>query len=206
MNTFKRFRQRILPLSLSIFLIGCSQIFPKFIPSPTAIPSLTPTATHTATLTTFPTATYTVTPSPTATLSPTATIPPTSTSLPTISGTYTATVAPTQSVGYIQPRASAKFKGNFDGGVIVFNINPQGDRVTNLRIGYVCFGKQFELNLSRVSLKITNSTFAIGSDEFYVQGQFTSPTTAKGVFNTVLTKGDKTCKYKYVGWSAAAKY
>jgi hypothetical protein len=109
-------------------------------------------------------------------------------------------------VGYIQPRASAKFKGNFDGGVIVFNINPEGDRVANLRIGYLCFGKQFELNLSRVSLKITNSTFAIGSDEFYVQGQFTSATTAKGVFNTVLTKGDKTCKYKYVGWSAAAKY
>jgi hypothetical protein len=90
--------------------------------------------------------------------------------------------------------------------VIVFNINPEGDRVANLRIGYLCFGKQFELNLSRASLKITNSTFAIGSDEFYVQGQFTSPTTAKGVFNTVLTKGDKTCKYKYVGWSAAAKY
>ena len=204
MNTFRRFCQRILPLSLSIFLIGCSQILPKFIPSPTATHSLTPTAihssTHTATLTTTPTATYTVTPSPTAT------IPYTSTSLPTISGTYTATVAPTQSVGYIQPRASAKFKGNFEGGVIVFNINPEGDRVANLRIGYLCFGKQFELNLSRVSLKITNSTFAIGSDEFYVQGQFTSPTTAKGVFNTVLTKGDKTCKYKYLGWSAAAKY
>ena len=203
MNTFKRFRQRILPLSLSIFLIGCSQILPKFIPSPTAIPSITPTATHTATLTTIPTATptatYTVTPSPTVT------IPHTSTSLPTISGTYTATVAPTQSVGYIQPRASAKFKGNFDGGVIVFIINPEGDRVANLRIGYLCFGKQFELNLSRASLKITNSTFAIGSDEFYVQGQFTSPTTAKGVFNITLTKGDKTCKYKYVGWSAAAK-
>jgi len=200
MNTFKRFGQSILPLSLSIFLIGCSQILPKEIPSPTATPSLTPTATHTATQTTIPTVTYTITPSPTAT------IPPTSTSLPTISGTYTATVAPTQSVGYIQPRASAKFKGNFDGGVIVFNINPQGDRVTNLRIGYLCFGKQFELNLSRVSLKISNSTFAIGSDEFYVQGQFTSPTTAKGVFNIALTKGDKTCKYKYVGWSAAAKY
>jgi len=114
-------------------------------------------------------------------------------------------VAPTQSVGYIQPRASAKFRGNFGGGEIVFNINPQGDRVTNLRIGYVCFGKQFELNLSRASLKITNSTFAIGSDEFYVQGQFTSPTTAKGVFNTALTKGDKNCEYKYAGWSAATK-
>lgn len=201
MNTFKRFRQRILPLSLSIFLIGCSQILPKFIPSPTTTPSLIPTATQTATLTTIPTATYTVTPSP----SPTVTVPPTSTSLPTLSGTFTVTVAPTQSIGYIQPRASAKFKGNFDGGVIVFNINPEGDRVTNLRVGYLCFGKQFELNLSRVSLKITNSTFAIGSDEIYVQGQFTSPTTAKGVFNTALTKGDKTCKYKYVGWSAAAK-
>ncbi|MGB7114906.1 MAG: hypothetical protein WBD56_02075 [Anaerolineales bacterium] len=201
MNTFRRFCQRILPLSLSIFLIGCSQILPKFIPSPTATPSLIPTATQTATLTTIPTATYTVTPSP----SPTVTVPPTSTSLPTLSGTFTVTVAPTQSIGYIQPRASAKFKGNFDGGVIVFNINPEGDRVTNLRVGYLCFGKQFELNLSRASLKITNSTFAIGSDEIYVQGQFTSPTTAKGVFNTALTKGDKTCKYKYVGWSAAAK-
>jgi len=199
MNTFKRFYQRILPLYLSLFLMGCSQFLPKFIPSPTAIPSLTPTATHTETLTTIPTTTYTITPSPTVT------IPPTSTSLPTISGTFTVTVAPTQSVGYIQPRASAKFRGNFDGGVVVFNINPEGDRVTNLRIGYMCFGKQFELNLSRASLKITNSTFAIGSDEFYIQGQFTSPTTAKGVFNTTLTKGDKTCKYKYVGWSAAAK-
>lgn len=199
MNTLKHFCQRILPLSLSIFLIGCSQILPKFIPSPTAIPSLTPTTTRTATLTTIPTATYTVTPSPTVT------IPNTSTSLPTISGTFTVTIAPTQSVGYIRPRASAKFRGNFDGGVVVFNINPQGDRVTNLRIGYMCFGKQFELNLSRASLKISNSTFAIGSDEFYVQGQFTSPTTAKGVFNTTLTKGDKTCKYKYVGWSAAAR-
>ena len=199
MNTFRCFCQRILPLSLSIFLIGCSQILPKFIPSPTAIPSLTPTGTPTATLTTIPTATYTVTPSPTVTF------PHTSTSLPTISGTFTSTVAPTHSVGYIQPRASAKFRGNFDGGVIVFNINQQGDRVTNLRIGYLCFGKQFELNLSRASLKITNSTFAIGSDEFYVQGQFTSPTTAKGVFNTVLIKGDKKCKYKYVGWSAAVK-
>jgi len=201
MNTFMRFCQRILPLSLSIFLIGCSQILPKFIPSPTAIPSLTPTATHTATLTTIPTITYTVTPTP----SPTVTVPLTSTSLPTISGTFAVTVAPTQSVGYIQPRASAKYKGKFDGGVIVFNINPQGDRVTNLRIGYLCFGKQFELNLSRVSLKISNSTFAIGSDDFYVQGQFTSPITAKGVFNIALTKGDKTCKYKYVGWSAAVK-
>ncbi|MFC2043211.1 hypothetical protein ACFLUA_03570 [Chloroflexota bacterium] len=199
MNTFKRFCQRILPLFLSIFLIGCSQVLPKFIPSPTTIPSLIPTATHTVTLTTIPTATYTVTPSPTFT------IPPTSTSLPTISETFTATVAPTQSVGYIQPRASAKFRGNIDGGVIVFNINPRGDRVTNLRIGYLCFGKQFELNLSRVSLKISNSAFAIGSDEFYVQGQFTSRTTAKGVFNIALTKGDNTCEYKYVGWNASAK-
>ena len=133
MNTFRRFCQRILPLSLSIFLIGCSQILPKFIPSPTTTPSLIPTATQTATLTTIPTATYTVTPSP----SPTVTVPPTSTSLPTLSGTFTVTVAPTQSIGYIQPRASAKFKGNFDGGVIVFNINPEGDRVTNLRVGYL---------------------------------------------------------------------
>ena len=43
-----------------------------------------------------------------------------------------------------------------------------------------------------------NSSFDTDSGDFYIQGQFTSPTSAKGVFNGVLTEGDKTCKYKSV--------
>jgi len=114
-------------------------------------------------------------------------------------------VAPTQSIGYIKPIPLAKFRGNFDGGMIVFTINAEGDRVTNLRIGYMCFGKQYELNLSRVSMKITNSSFATGTGDFYVQGQFTSPTTAKGVFSGVLTVKNKECKYNSVYWDAAMR-
>ena len=199
MNMFKFLYQKVLPLSLTIFLMGCSQILPNFIPSPTAIPSLTPTATHTATVTTIPTATFTVTPIPTNTSLPTAA------STSTLSGTPTDTVAPTQSIGYIKPIPLAKFRGNFDGGNIVFTINSEGDRVANLRIGYMCFGKQYELNLARVSMKITNSSFTTGTGDFYVQGQFTSPTTAKGVFNGVLTEGGKECKYNSVYWDAAMR-
>jgi hypothetical protein len=199
MNMFKVLFQKVLPLSLTTFLMGCSQILPNFIPSPTPIPTLTPTVTHTATLTSLPTATFTVTPIPTNTSLPTAAF------TSTLSGTPTNTVAPTQSVGFIKPQPNAKFRGNFEGGKIVFNINSEGDRVANLRIGYMCFGKEQELNFARVSLKITNSSFAVGSGDFYVQGQFTSPTTAKGVFNGVLTDGNKTCKYTSVYWDAAVK-
>jgi len=199
MNMFKFQYQKILPLSLTILLMGCSQILPNFIPTPTAIPSLTPTATHTATLTSMPTATFTVTPIPTNTSLPTAAL------TSTLSGTPTNTVAPTQSIGFIKPLPNAKFRGNFDGGKIVFTISSEGDRVANLRIGYMCFGKQYELNLARVSMKINNSSFATGTGDFYVQGQFTSPTTAKGVFNGVLTEGGKTCKYTSVYWDAAMR-
>ena len=199
MNMFRLFCQKIFPLSLTIFLMGCSQILPNFIPSPTAIPSLTPTITHTATVTTIPTATFTVTPIPTNTSLPTAAF------TSTLSGTPTNTVAPTQSIGYIKPIPLAKFRGNFDGGKIVFTINSEGDRVANLRIGYMCFGKQYELNLARVSMKITNSSFATGTGDFYVQGQFTSPTTAKGVFNGAVTIGGKECKYNSVYWDAAMR-
>jgi len=199
MNMFRLFWQKIFPLSLTIFLMGCSQILPSFIPTPTPIPTLTPTTTRTATLTSMPTATFTVTPIPTNTSLPTAAF------TSTLSGTPINTVAPTQSIGYIKPIPLAKFRGNFDGGMIVFTINAEGDRVANLRIGYMCFGKQYELNLSRVSIKITNSSFAIGTGDFYVQGQFSSPTSAKGVFTGVLTEGNKTCKYKSVYWDAAMK-
>ena len=199
MNMFRLFCQKIFPLSLAIFLMGCSQILPNFIPTPTPIPTLTPTTTHTATLTSIPTATFTVTPIPTNTSLPTAAF------TSTLSGTPTNTVAPTQSIGYIKPIPLAKFRGNFDGGKIVFTINAEGDRVANLRIGYMCFGKEYEINYARVSMKIVNSNFSTGSGDFNVQGQFSSPTTAKGIFNAVLTEGDKTCKYKSVFWDAAVK-
>ena len=199
MNMFKLFSQKVLPLSLTILLMGCSQILPNFIPSPTAIPSLTPTATHTATLTSIPTATFTVTPISTNTSLPTAAF------TSTLSGTPTNTVAPTQSIGFIKPVPLAKFRGNFDGGKIVFSISAEGDRVANLRIGYMCFGKEYEINYARVSMKIVNSSFSTGSGDVYVQGKFSSPTTAKGIFNVVLTEGDKTCKYKSVYWDAAVK-
>ncbi|MFC2043276.1 hypothetical protein ACFLUA_03915, partial [Chloroflexota bacterium] len=136
---------------------------------------------------------------------------PTNTSLPTddftstLSGSPTNTMAPTQSVGYTQPIPLAKFRGNFDGGTLVFTTNSEGDRVANLRIGYMCFGKAHELNFARVSMKIINSSFAAGSGDFYVQGQFTSPTTAKGGLNGVLTEGKKECKFNSVIWSAAIK-
>ena len=199
MNSFRFFCQKIFPLSITVFLMGCNQILPYFIPSPTPIPTLTPTATHTATLTTIPTATFTVTPIPTNTSLPTAAF------TSTLSGTPINTVAPTQSVGYIKPLPNAKFRGNFKGGKIVFTINSEGDRVANLRIGYMCFGKEYEINYARVSMKIVNSSFSTGSGDVYVQGKFSSPTTAKGIFNVVLTEGDKTCKYKSVYWDASVK-
>jgi hypothetical protein len=196
MNMFRLFCQKVLPLFLTIFLMGCSQILPNFIPSPTAIPSLTPTATHTATLTSLPTATFTVTPIPTNTSLPTAAF------TSTLSGTPINTVAPTQSIGYIKPIPLAKFRGNFDGGKIVFIINAEGDRVGSLRIGYICFGKEYVLNLATVSMKITKSSFTTSTGDFYVWGQFNSPTTASGVFTGVLTVGNKECKYNSVYWDA----
>ena len=199
MKIFRLFSQKVLPLSLTILLMGCSQILPNFIPSPTAIPSLTPTATHTATLTSIPTATFTVTPISTSTSLPTAAF------TSTLSGTPTNTVAPTQSIGFIKPVPLAKFRGNFDVGKIVFSISAEGDRVANLRIGYMCFGKEYELNLARVSMKINNSSFATGTGDFYVQGQFTSPSTAKGVFNGAVIIGGKECKYNSVYWDAAMR-
>ena len=199
MNMFKFRYQKVLPLTLTIFLMGCSQILPNFIPSPTVIPSLTPTVTHTATLTSLPTATFTITPIPTNTSLPTAAF------TSTLSGTPINTVAPTQSIGFIKPIPLAKFRGNFDGGKIVFAINAEGDRVANLRIGYTCFGKEYELNLARVSMKINNSSFSTGTGDFYIQGQFNSPTSAKGVFNGAVTIGNKECKYNSVYWDAAMR-
>ena len=196
MNMFKFLYQKVLPLFLTIFLMGCSQILPNFIPSPTPIPTLTPTTTHTATLTTIP---FTVTPIPTNTSLPTAAF------TSTLSGTSINTVAPTQSISYIKPIPLAKFRGNFDGGKIVFIINAEGDRVGNLRIGYICFGKEYVLNLATVSMKITKGSFTISTEDFYVLGQFNSPTTAKGVFNGAVIIGGKECKYNSVYWDAAMK-
>ena len=193
MNMFRLFYQKIFPLSLAIFLMGCDQILPSFIPSPTPIPTLTPTTTHTATLTPIP---FTVTPIPTNTSLPTAAF------TSALSATPINTVAPTQSISYIKPFPLAKFRGNFDGGKIVFTINADGDRVGNLRIGYICFGKEYALNLASISMKITKGSFTTSTEDFYVWGQFNSPTTARGVFTGVFTVKNKECKYNSVYWDA----
>jgi hypothetical protein len=54
-------------------------------------------------------------------------------------------------------------------------------------------------------MKINNSSFSTGTGDFYIQGQFNSPTSAKGVFNGAVTIGNKECKYNSVYWDAAMR-
>lgn len=74
--------------------------------------------------------------------------------------------------------------------------------MSGLNINVKCGGENVPLNLSRASMKISNSSFTFGQEDVYVQGTFTSSTTAKGVFNYELEEGGKTCSYNYQGWTA----
>lgn len=202
MKTFRKTFYMILLLLFSVLLVGCDSVLGFIIPSPSPTPTPSPTLTFTPTFTLFPTLTFTsLAPSP----SPTVTFFPTATITPEVFGTATFTVPPTDYVGAIKPIGSARFRGNFPGGNIVFSSNQDGDRVAGLQITVKCWGDDYVLNLSRVSMKLSNSTFTYGSEDVYVQGQFTSSSTAKGTFNYEITEGSKTCSYNYQGWTADMK-
>jgi len=194
----------IFVLLFTVLLVGCNSVMERVIPPPTNTSTPSPTPTSPPTFTAMPTLTFTpppppVQPSPTVTFFPTATFATGPTNTPTPSK------VPTDYVGMIRPIASAKFRGNFSGGNIVFSTNAEADRVGGLTINFKCWGDNYTLNLSRTSMKISNSTFTYGMEGVYVQGAFTSSTTAKGVFNYELEKGGKTCSYSYQGWTADMK-
>lgn len=200
MNSSRQLYSIILVILFSVLLMGCSTVMERVIPPPTNTSTPSPTPTLSPTFTVLPTLTFTppppVQPSPTVTFFPTATFATGPTSSPT------ATTVPTDYVGMIRPIASAKFRGNFPGGKIVFSTNAEADRVGGLTITFKCWGDNYTLNLSRTSMKISNSSFTYGMEGVYVQGTFTSSTTSKGVFNYELEKGGKTCSYSYQGWTA----
>lgn len=203
MNVVKFTYHRIIPLCLSIFLMSCSSIMERIIPEPTATPTAVPTRTFTVSPTSSPTlpptATFTLPPSPT----PTATLIFVPTSQPF--GTPTSTVVNTPSIGYIKPHPGAKFKGYIENGSIVFSINPDGDAVINLRIIVKCAGADHTVNFSRVAMKIENSKFSSYLGDDWVQGQFNSPETVKGVLTVEVTEGSKTCKFSNVLYDAVQR-
>ncbi len=200
MNTSRQLYIIILLILFSVLLMGCDTVMERVIPPPTNTSTPSPTPTLSPTFTVLPTLTFTppppVQPSPTVTFFPTATFATGPTSSPTT------TTVPTDYVGMIRPIASAKFRGNFPGGKITFSTNAEADRVGGLTITFKCWGDNYTLNLSRTSMKISNSSFTYGMEGVYVQGTFTSSTTSKGVFNYELEKGGKTCSYSYQGWTA----
>lgn len=198
MIDFMRIYLRFPILAVSILLAGCDTILPMIIPPPpTSTPQPTPTATLTATPTVIPTATFTPLPSPTLTLFPSAT-----SGEPAATATQSA--PPTDPVG-IKPVPKAKFRGDFEGGKIVFSSDAEGLRVVGLQITYTCFGDDFVLNLARVSMKIANSSFSYGEEDFYVQGAFSSSTSARGIFNLEAVQGKKTCTYQGTQWNAKVR-
>jgi hypothetical protein len=111
----------------------------------------------------------------------------------------------TPSIGYIKPHPGAKFKGYIENGSIVFTINPDGDAVINLRIIVKCAGADHTVNFSRVAMKIENSKFSSYLGDDWVQGQFNSPETVKGVLTVEVTEGSKTCKFSNVLYDAVQR-
>jgi hypothetical protein len=122
-----------------------------------------------------------------------------------VQGTPTETTAPTSYVGMIRPVPSAKYRGDFAGGKIVFSSNLEADRIGGLTITFECRSKSNTVNLSRASMKLDNSTFSYGLEGIYVFGQFVSSTEAKGVISYEYLQDGKTCKYDYVSWTAYMK-
>lgn len=196
-------RQRnfiLIVLLFSVTLAGCSSVMERVIPPPTSTSTPSPTPTLSPTFTVLATLTFT----PPPPVEPTATVTffPTATYTVGPVGTPTNTTVPTDYVGLVRPVPSARFRGNFPGGKIVFSSNAEADRVAGLHITFKCWGDNYELNLARASMKISNSSFTYGSEGVYVQGTFTSSTTAKGVFDYTLEKNGKKCSYSYQGWTA----
>ena len=62
--------------------------------------------------------------------------------------------------------------------------------------------REYALNLASISMKITKGSFTTSTEDFYVWGQFNSPTKARGVFTGVFTVKNKECKYNSVYWDA----
>lgn len=199
MLTYRRLLPIFLPLIFSILLMGCSAILPRIIPPPTETPTPTPTWTLTPTYTIMPTSTFTPSPSPTITFFPTVTF------TQAVLGTPTDTPVPTSYVGMIRPVPEARYRGNFDGGNIVFSSNLEADRIGGLTLTFNCRNQTTTLNLSRASMKLDNSSFTYGLEGMYVFGQFVSSTEAKGVINYEYELDGKKCSYNYVGWTASMK-
>jgi len=87
-------------------------------------------------------------------------------------------------------------------GSIVFSINADGDAVINLRIIVKCAGVNHTINFSRVAMKIQESKFSAGLGSAWVQGQFNSPESVKGVFTVEVIEGKKTCNFSNVLYDA----
>jgi hypothetical protein len=184
---------------LGFLLSSCSQVLPLIHPGPT--PSLTPQPS--ATLTQV----ITKTPVPT----PTHTIPPseTNTPEPTLSPTITLTDTPTP----VKAPAGAHFRGEFEDGILEFDIAEDGKSVRNLKIvirrATLCqdgkrLGMDYRIYLP-YSIPITEYGFPTVFGSLNFRGWFSGARTAAGDFS--LTKleidGRKPCTLERINWIAA---
>jgi hypothetical protein len=109
--------------------------------------------------------------------------------------------------GHAQEAAGATYVGTHPGGTLAFDVSPDGTKVTSFRAtkirGDNCTLDRVESNYAPgQGLPIDNHAFAGPAPPFWVEGAFSSTSSAQGTFDFAGARGPRGCRVDDVPWSA----